>query len=151
MKIIIRKARKSDASVLLELIDALAEYERLKKPTPPAHRRLIKDGFGKKKRFQTFIAFADGKAVGYAMFFETYSSFLARPTFYLEDIFVYPEYRRYGIGKTLFDQCITEARRRKCGRMEWIVLDWNKNAMKFYEKFNARKMKEWVLFRKTIS
>lgn len=145
--IIIRRARKSDGQTLLSLIDALADFEKLKRPTSHARRRLLKDAFGNKKRFEAFLAFVGKKAVGYAIIFETYSSFLARPTLYLEDIFVLPEYRRRGVGLELFKKCFAEAKRKKCGRMEWIVLDWNVNAVRFYKKLRARHMKEWLLYR----
>ena len=85
--------------------------------------------------------------VGYAIVFETYSSFLALPTLYLEDIFVLSEYRRHGIGLKLFRYCCAEARRRGCGRMEWVVLDWNKSAIRFYNRLGAKRMKEWQLYR----
>ena len=142
-----RKVRHGDEKTFLSLIDALADYEKLKRPSPQARRRLICDGFGNNKRFDAYIAFSGPKAVGYAIIFETYSSFLALPTLYLEDIFVSPEFRSHGIGWKLFRTCLAEANRRGCGRMEWVVLDWNRNAIKFYEKLGARHLKEWFTFR----
>jgi GNAT superfamily N-acetyltransferase len=85
--------------------------------------------------------------VGYAIVFETYSSFLAKPTLYLEDIFILPAHRGKGIGLKLFRHCVAEAKRRRCGRMEWCVLDWNKNAVRFYDTYGARQMKQWLLYR----
>ncbi len=143
----IRKVRKGDEKTFLSLIDALADYEKLKRPSRQARRRLIRDGFGKPKRFDAYLAFWELKAVGYAIFFETYSSFLALPTLYLEDIFVSPEYRSHGIGWKLFRTCVEEAKRRGCGRMEWVVLDWNRTAIRFYKKIGARRLKEWLTFR----
>ncbi|MBI5215622.1 MAG: GNAT family N-acetyltransferase [Ignavibacteriae bacterium] len=145
--IYIRPATKSDSKIFLTLLDALADYEKLKRPTRTARLRLIEDAFGKRKRFDAFLAFVDDKPVGYAIIFETYSSFLAKPTLYLEDIFVLEEYRRFGIGKKFFDVLVKEARKRKCGRVEWTVLDWNTPAINFYDKLGAKQMKEWLLYR----
>ncbi len=145
--ITIRPATKKDSKVFLSLINALADYEKLKRPTPAAKKRLLEDGFGKRKRFDSFLAFVDDVPVGYAIIFETYSSFLAKPTLYLEDLFILPEYRRLGIGKKFFTVLLKEARKRKCGRMEWTVLDWNQLAIDFYNKLGATYMKEWLLYR----
>ena len=146
-KVHIRSVKRGDEKTFLSLIDALADYEKLKRPTKAARTRLVNDGFGKRKRYSAFLAFAGNKAVGYAIIFETYSSFLALPTLYLEDIFILPHYRSYGIGKKLFRHCLREAKNRGCGRMECVVLDWNKNAIRFYEKLGARHLKEWFTFR----
>jgi GNAT superfamily N-acetyltransferase len=143
----VRKVRRGDEIIFLSLIDALADYEKLKRPSPQARRRLIRDGFGKKKRFDAYLAFRGSKAVGYAIVFETYSSFLALPTLYLEDIFISPDYRSQGIGWKLFRTCVKEAKRRGCGRMEWVVLDWNVNAIRFYKNIGARRLIEWQAFR----
>ncbi len=149
-RISIRKATRKDSAPFLELIDALADFEHLKRPTRAARSRLIRDAFGTRRRFDAYLALIDGVAAGYAIIFETYSSFLARPTLYLEDIFVLPRYRRHRIGHKLFRKCLEEARRRRCGRMEWVVLDWNKGALRFYKRLGARFMKEWLLYRITL-
>ncbi|MGA2624674.1 MAG: GNAT family N-acetyltransferase [Bacteroidota bacterium] len=148
--IIVRPAGRKDGKQFLELVDALADYEKLKRPSRSARARLLRDAFGKRKRFEALIAFVDRKPVGYAIFFETYSSFLALPTLYLEDIFVLQEYRKERIGLKLFRHYWDEARRRRCGRMEWTVLGWNKSAIRFYEKLGAKHMKEWNLYRMTL-
>lgn len=145
--LIIRKIRRGDEKSFLNLVNALADYEKLKRPDSLACKRLIRDGFGKRKRFDAFLAFWDSKPVGYAIIFETYSSFLALPTLYLEDIFVSPDYRSQGIGWNLFRTCLKEAKRRGCGRMEWVVLNWNKTAIRFYKKIGARHLSEWITFR----
>jgi GNAT superfamily N-acetyltransferase len=145
----IRRAQRSDAAVLLSLIDALADYEKLPGPTPEAKARLIRDGFGDKPRFEAVLAELHGKPAGYALFFETYSSFIAMPTLYLEDLFVIPEARGKGVGKALAEFCIQEAVNRGCGRMEWMVLDWNKPAIEFYRRYGAHYLREWCLFRLT--
>jgi GNAT superfamily N-acetyltransferase len=94
-----------------------------------------------------FLAEYDGRAVGYAFVFETYSSFLALPTLFLEDLFVLPEYRSKRVGYSLFTAMVAEAHRRGCGRMEWAVLDWNQLAIDFYKRFGATHLKEWQVYR----
>jgi GNAT superfamily N-acetyltransferase len=145
----IRHATPADAEVFLSLVDALADYEKMQRPTPEARERLLRDGFGERPRFELLLAELDGRAAAYAFFFETYSSFLARPTLYLEDIFVLPEARRHGVGQALFRTMAAEAVRRDCGRMEWAVLDWNQLAIDFYERLGARRMGEWSTYRLT--
>ncbi len=134
---------------MLSLINALAEYERLDPPDAEAHARLIEHGFGPEPRFESYLAEIDGEAVGYAIAFETYSTFLARPTLYLEDIFVRPDARRRGAGMALLRALAAEAVRRGCGRMEWSVLDWNELAQGVYRKIGARMLDEWRLCRLT--
>ena len=97
-RITIRRTRTSDGKIFLTLVDALADFEKLKRPTKSARHRLLRDGFGKNKRFDSYLAFFGNIPVGYAIVFETYSSFLARPTLYLEDIFILPPYRGQGLG-----------------------------------------------------
>jgi len=143
----IRPLTRTRTGEFLSLIDALADFEKLKRPTAAARKRLVRDAFGPRRRFDALLAFDGTKAVGYAIIFETYSSFLARPTLYLEDIFILPESRRGGIGRTLFRACLREAKRRGCGRMEWVVLDWNANAIRFYERIGATRLREWLPFR----
>lgn len=143
----IRKATRRDGRSLLGLIDALADYEKLKRPTRAARARLLRDGLGPKRRFDAYLAFAGRVPVGYAIVFETYSSFLALPTLYLEDLFVLPAYRKRKIGLALFRTCAAEARERGCGRMEWVVLDWNVSAIRFYDRLGARHLKEWYTYR----
>jgi GNAT superfamily N-acetyltransferase len=138
---------RAHGKTFLTLIDALADYEKLKKPTRAARTRLLRDGLGKQRRFDAYLAFIGKRAVGYAIIFETYSSFLALPTLYLEDIFILPKFRSLGIGKKLFLHCVQEARRRKCGRMEWVVLDWNANAIRFYKNLDAQHLKKWHTYR----
>ncbi|HXX92482.1 MAG TPA: GNAT family N-acetyltransferase, partial [Planctomycetota bacterium] len=131
----VRPYRKGDAKDFLRLVRALARYEKLKPPTPAAGRRLLGD-IG--RRIHVFLGELDGQVVAYAIYLFTYSSFLARPTLYLEDIFVLPEFRRHGMGKAFFEALLRVARREGCGRMEWTVLDWNKPAITFYDKLGAR-------------
>lgn len=139
--------RPGDARAFVELVRGLAAYEKLKPPTPAACRRLVAD-IG--KRIRVLLCEVEGKKVAYAIYLFTYSSFLARPTLYLEDLFVLPEHRRLGIGKAFFDVLLREAKREKCGRMEWMVLDWNTPAIRFYDKSGARPLKEWITYRKVL-
>lgn len=145
----IRKAKPEEGERLLFLIDALADFEKLPKPDAAARARLLSDVFCERPRVEVFLAEVDGKAVGYAFIFETYSTFQALPSLYLEDLFVLPEYRHRKIGYALFRQCVEEAHRRGCGRMEWAVLDWNQNAIDFYERLGARRLNEWFYYRLT--
>lgn len=146
----IRPATQADGDTWLALVDALADYEKLARPTPEAKARLLNDAFGPEPhRIQVYMAEAGGRAVAYAITCETYSSFLALPTLYLEDLFVLPDDRRLGVGRAIFRYLAGEAVRRGCGRMEWVVLDWNQLAIDFYEKLGARRMEEWYTYRLT--
>lgn len=145
----VRSATSNDIPVLLGLIDALADYERLERPSAEARERLVRDGFGERPLFNAYVAELNGDPAGYAITFYTYSSFLARPTLFLEDLFVLPDYRRRGVGRAIFRFLAREAVDRGCGRMEWVVLDWNQLAIEFYERIGARRMNEWLLYRLT--
>ena len=145
---VVRRGRREDSAGFLRLLLALAEFERLEPPSPAGQKRIISDIF-EKKRLNLFVVSEQGKLVGYALYFFTYSSFLARPTLYLEDLFVLEEHRKRGLGFALFFRCIEEAIRQDCGRMEWAVLGWNKKAIGFYEKLGARRLDEWHFYRLT--
>lgn len=146
-QIVIRRAAPDDAEIFLELVDALADYEKLGRPAPEARERLVRDGFGESPRFRPYLAERDGRVVGYAITFHTYSSFLALPTLYLEDVFVLPEARRYGVGRAFFRHLARQALSDGCGRMEWVVLNWNEMAIDFYDKLGAERMREWSTYR----
>jgi GNAT superfamily N-acetyltransferase len=103
----------------------------------------------KKKRFEIVLSEWEGKAVGYAAFFEAYSTFEARPTLYIDDLFVLPEYRGRHVAYELFRYCIREAQRRDCGRMDWMVLSHNQSAFGFYDHLKAKKLDQWIPFRLT--
>lgn len=145
----VRAAGPGDAAIVLSLIDALADYERLPRPDAAARARLLEDGFGSTPRYHTLIAEGGDppRAVGYALYFETYSSFLARPTLYLEDLFIVPEARRGGHGLALFRALARVARSRGCARMEWTVLKWNRLAIDFYDHLGAAPLAEWQPYR----
>ncbi len=147
----IRRAVRADAEAMLELIVALAQFEKLPPPDSEAQKRLIEDGFGERPRFECWLGLWEGavRPVAYALVFESYSSFLARPTLYLEDVFVLPDFRGRGIGTDLVRHCIRLAHQRGCGRMEWTCLDWNTKAQATYEQLGARRMSEWLLYRLT--
>lgn len=146
-RITIRPATSADGETFLALVDALADYEDLARPTAEARARLLADAFGERPRIDVYLGEWDGEPVAYAIVLETYSSFLALPTLYLEDLFVVPEARRHGLGRAFFRFLATEAVRRGCGRMEWVVLDWNELAIGFYEKLGARRLTEWLPYR----
>ncbi len=143
--VVVRRANRADARQIIDLIVGLADFERLKPPDRQAKTRLVKDIFDK-KLVNVFVARSGKRLAGYALYFYTYSSFLARPTLFLEDIFVRKEDRGGGVGKALFLRCVKEAYRHGCGRMKWEVLTWNRKAMKFYENLGAE-MDDLRLFR----
>lgn len=147
MKTNIYKAKKQDFKDIIKLINELAEFEKLAPPDNKARSRLLRDAFGKNPKYRVLLAKANGVPVGYAIYFFTYSSFLAKVTLYLEDIFISENYRRAGIGKLFMNELINIAMKKKCGRMEWCVLDWNTNAINFYEKLGAKHLKEWLYYR----
>lgn len=142
----VRRAGAADAPVLLELVDALADYERLARPDAAARERLVRDAFGPAPRFEAWLFESAGEPVGYAIVFETYSSFLARPTLFLEDLFVLPARRRGGVGRAALRFLAAEAIRRGCGRVEWMVLDWNEPALAFYDALGAERL-AWTSYR----
>lgn len=147
MSLSVRRLEPGDLPRLLELIDGLADYERLPRPDEAARARLAADALAEPPLFHVLLAELDGASVGYAFYFFTYSTFLARPTLYLEDIFVLPAARGRGAGLALFRTCVQRAAERGCGRMEWQVLSWNEPSIRFYERLGARHMHDWLPFR----
>lgn len=134
----------------IALIDALADYEHLTRPDEAAIERLRRDALGPHPRFEAALAVnSSGRAVGYATWFHTYSTFLAKPTIYLEDLFVREDSRESGAGSKLFDHVRALGAARGCGRMEWQVLDWNTLAREFYHRRQAAWMKDWLVYRVT--
>jgi GNAT superfamily N-acetyltransferase len=145
----IRRGRPRDAATIVRLIRGLAEYERLAHQVEATTGRIRRHGFGRRPYFETLICRRRGRAVGFALYFFTYSTFLGRPSLYLEDLFVLPEERGNGAGRALLRALAKVAVRRGCGRMEWTVLDWNRPAIGFYRRLGAKLHKEWVLTRLT--
>ena len=148
----IRSATAADLAVILALIRALADYERMSGDVVATEELLGRSLFppdGAAPAAYCVIAEADGTAVGFALYFFNYSTFLAQPGLYLEDLFVRPEFRGRGFGKALLLHLAKLANARGCGRMEWTVLDWNQPAIEFYESLGAKRMKEWQICRLT--
>lgn len=143
----ITSVKKETIPDLVDLMRGLADYEKLPPPDAGAVRRTRSALLSDNPTVFAMLAWHGKIPVGYAMYFYTFSSFLARPSFYLEDLFVLPEYRAHGYGKTLFEKCVQTGKKKGCGRMEWCVLDWNEPAHKFYKKVGARKLEEWEYYR----
>jgi GNAT superfamily N-acetyltransferase len=145
----IEPAGADDVPIILSLIKALGEYERLSHEIVATEDGLRTWLFGERPAAEVVLAYAGDAVVGFALFFHNFSTFLGRPGLYLEDLFVIPEWRGRGIGKRLLVHLAALAVERGCGRMEWSVLDWNEPALRFYERMGARVMEEWKLCRLT--
>jgi GNAT superfamily N-acetyltransferase len=145
----IRLARPDDAPLLLALIRGLAEYEKLSDQVTATAEDLRDTLFGARPAAEALIAELDGAPAGFALFFSNYSTFLAKPGIYLEDLFVKPEMRRRGVGRALFTHVARLAVERNCGRFEWSVLDWNEPAIAFYRSLGAVPLSDWTVFRLT--
>ncbi len=146
MGILIRRGRRTDTEQFIGLVRDLAKFEQLDPPSAEGRKRLVEDIFDR-KRVSLLVASDRGKLVGYALYFYNYSSFVARPSLYLEDLYVLDEYRQRGIGFALFRRCVDIALAEGCGRMEWAVLTWNEKALSFYDKLGARRMSDWYVYR----
>jgi GNAT superfamily N-acetyltransferase len=145
--LVIRPARPEDAGTIRKLIQGLAEYEHEPQSALATEEDLLRDGFGPVPKFHCLIAEWQGAPVGFALYFYNYSTWKGRPGIFLEDLFVWPEYRGKGIGKALLLQIAQTAVAEKCGRYEWLVLDWNTPAIEFYESLGAKRMKQWLPMR----
>ena len=145
----IRPATAADVPIILELIRALATYERAPNDVTATGDGLSKVLFGEKPAAEVLLAFENETAVGFAVFFHNFSTWLGRPGLYLEDLFVRPEDRGKGYGRALLIHLAKIARDRGCGRMEWAVLDWNEPAIQFYRKLGGKPMDQWTVFRLT--
>ncbi|MDB6168146.1 MAG: GCN5-related N-acetyltransferase [Verrucomicrobia bacterium] len=145
---LIRSARPGDVPLILEFIRDLAAYEKLLPEVEATEEKLRATLFAERPAAECVLAFAaTGAPAGFAIFFPNYSTFLARPGLYLEDLFVKPEFRGQGIGKSLLLHLATLANARGCGRMEWAVLDWNQPAIEFYESLGAERKADWTICR----
>lgn len=145
----IRAAKESDVPVILDFIRQLADYERLSHAVAATEQALRETLFGARPYAEVLVAHWDEEPVGFALFFHNYSTFLAKPGIYLEDLFVNPSARGRGIGKALLTRLAELAIERHCGRMEWSVLDWNAPSIEFYRRMGATPMDEWTIFRLT--
>jgi len=147
--ITIRKAEYEDASLILSFIKELAEYEKLSDSVTASEDLLLKNIFGENKHAEVIIAEYNGEPAGHALFFHNFSTFLAKPGIYLEDLYVRPQLRGKGIGKALLFYLVNLAKERDCGRIEWAVLDWNTSAIEFYKSMGAVLMDDWRICRIT--
>lgn len=145
MSLAIREADESDIPLILRFIRALADYEKLAHEVVATEEQLRATLF-ERRHAEVLIAEWDSRPAGFALFFHNYSTFLARPGIYLEDLFVDPEYRGRGIGKALLERLARLANQRGCGRVEWSVLDWNQPAIDFYKSLGAHPKDEWTVF-----
>lgn len=143
----IRFATEADADLILAFISDLAEYEKLSHEVTATADDIRKSLFGKRVFAECLLAYDGGEAVGFAVFFHNYSTFLGKPGLYLEDLFVKPEARGRGIGRALLKRLAEITLERGLGRMEWAVLDWNKPSIEFYESLDARAMDDWTVYR----
>ena len=145
----IRAAEPRDAREILRLIASLAEYEKLADMAVGTVADLERSLFGPRPAGEAIIAERGGRAVGFALYFTTFSTFLCKPGLYLEDLFVEPHERSRGIGKALLARLAQLAVERNCGRPEWRVLDWNEPSIAFYRKLGAEPLEDWTVFRVT--
>jgi GNAT superfamily N-acetyltransferase len=149
MTVTIRFAETADVPVIAELIRGLARYEKLEHEVTLTEELLAQNLFGPRRYAETLVAEHGGTAVGFALFFHNFSTFLARPGVYLEDLFVVPEHRGGGVGRALLARLAQIAVERGCGRLEWAVLDWNRDAIGFYERLGAHPNSDWTVYRLT--
>lgn len=142
-------ASERDVPLILRFIRGLAEYERLAHECLATEERLRESLFGPTPGAEVLIARVGQTPAGFALFFHNYSTFLARRGIYLEDLFVLPEWRGRGVGRRLLAYLARLAVARRCGRLEWWVLDWNESAIRFYRSLGAEPMSDWTVFRLT--
>jgi GNAT superfamily N-acetyltransferase len=144
-------ATAADVPLILELIRGLAEYEKLGHQVTATEEKLRDTLFGERRGADVLLAYGGTECVGFALFFPNYSTFLAKPGVYLEDLYVKPDWRGKGIGTALLSRVAAIARERDCGRLEWEVLDWNAPSIAFYKSLGAVPMDEWTKYRVTGS
>lgn len=146
---VIRQAGKADAPLILHFIRKLAEYEKLTHEVIATEAQLEKYLFSEEKVAEVVIGYYLGSPVGFALYFYNFSTFLAKPGIYLEDLYVLEEHRGRGFGKVLLAYLARLAVEKGCGRLEWAVLDWNEPSIKFYKSLGAKLMDEWIINRMT--
>lgn len=147
----IRPATEADVPLLLQFIRDIAEYEKLPDEVVADESILKESFFGERPTAEAIFGEWDGKPAAFAVFFENFSTFMGRSGLYLEDLYVRPEYRKKGIGEQMLRHLAGIAVDRGCPRFEWVALDWNEPAIRFYENLGAQQMEEWRLFRMTGS
>ena len=145
----VKPADVKDASIILDFIQKLAEYEKLSHEVTATVNDLENSLFSKTSSAESVIGYLEDRPVAFAIYFHNYSTFIGKKGLYLEDLFVLPEFRGMGIGKQMLKYLATIAIKRDCGRFEWSVLDWNESAIKFYESLGAELKKEWITTRIT--
>jgi GNAT superfamily N-acetyltransferase len=143
----IRPAQREDVAIILNFIEGIAAYEKLSHEVEATHEKIEHYLFGEKSFASCFIAFEGNTAVGFALYFNNYSTFVSKPGIYLEDLFIEPSYRGKGYGKKLLLKLVQTAKENNWGRVEWSVLDWNKPAIDFYESLGAKPMNGWTVYR----
>ena len=144
----IRPATAADVPLIFTLVRGLAEYEREPHSVQITEEQLLRDGFGPQPYYECLIAEEDGRPAGFALYFPIYSTWQG-PSLHLEDLFVLPEFRGKGIGKTLLNQVAAAAVKRGCARLQWDVLDWNQPAIDFYHSIGAVMLPDWRRMRMT--
>ena len=145
----IRTATEEDVPLILRFIRELAEYERLAHAVIATDETIRATLFGNPRFAEVLIGEVDGDPFGFALFFHNYSTFLAQPGIYLEDLYVRPELRGHGYGRALLGRLAAIALERNCGRVEWSVLNWNEPAIRFYKSLGALPMDQWTVYRVT--
>lgn len=143
----IRRATPDDIPVMLGFIRELAEYERLAHEVRGTEELLREEMFGERPVVEAIIARVGEEPAGWALYFHNFSTFLTRRGLYLEDLYVQPRWRGRGIGRTLLAELARIAVARRCGRLEWVVLDWNEPAIRFYRRLGAESLDDWTIFR----
>jgi GNAT superfamily N-acetyltransferase len=143
----IKQANEEDVPLILSFIRELAQHERALDRVSATEEGLRVTLFGSRPYAEAVIAYQDNRPVAFALYFFSYTSFSALPSLYLEDIFVRPAARRFGVGRELFAFLAQKAIERNCARMEWSVLNWNESAIRFYEKLDAEPVQNWTVFR----
>jgi GNAT superfamily N-acetyltransferase len=146
---LVRPAAIADVPAIVDLVRALAAYERLAHLCVATENDIARGLFGERPFAEVLIAEKSGRIAGFALFFHNFSTFLGRPGLWLEDLFVLPEHRRQGCGKALLLALARVAAQRGCGRFEWAVLDWNESAIAFYESLGATLLADWRIVRVT--
>ena len=147
--LVIKKLSEENFEDFVYLIEKLAEYEKLETPDEKAKIRLRNDGLSSNPKFEAYLGRINNRYICYIIYYMAYSSFLALPTLFLEDIFVLKEYRKKGVGQKMLDFCIKLAKEKKCGRIDLCILDWNTPSIQFFEKNNAKRL-NWLFYRMDI-
>ena len=151
IKPVIRKAEKKDVVLIHDFIRGIAEYEKLSHEVKSTPELLEEWLFDKKTGEVAFVQDEEGREVGFVLYFHNFSTFVGKAGMYIEDLFVYPEYRGKGYGKALFNFVVDKAREEGLGRVEWTCLDWNTPSIEFYKSMGAVPMEEWTNFRLKLS